>query len=357
MKQFIVVLTDGEGELKLENIRLIPAENEQDAIIMYSRIPSVNNIFGSFPKVIGYMEYKDGYPCPVFTHDIVMTTHKEFRVKFDKTAVEKWKEICMNADNVASEVLDCDDARKELTSAEIRYILECNGDDEFLEVDNSGHIKVKDGTIPITTKPEPKGNKEAVKSSNPTELYLDSMAKRKAMIIDRYRDDRKKDFSQNPSEKTYIVGVANRVNIEKMPIRPGTALVISADNSQEACKLYYDNMINYMEKEPVYAIEIIYGPICMSPDYDNVIVTFTSLFDSKEKEVIHQKAIVFPNNFEVIQSNLLYLTWMKYLSSTSGKIYHQYMEGRGLLNEFNENDDVFIVTAVIPKSSDIWFRR
>lgn len=357
MKQFIVVLTDVEGEIKLENIRLIPAENEQDAIVMYSKIPSLNNIFGSFPNVIGYMEYKNGYPCPVFTHDIVMTTHKEFRVKFDKTAVEKWKEICMAADNVASEVLNCDDARKELTSAEIRYILECNGDDEFLEVDDSGHIKVKDGTIPITAKPELKGDKEPVKFSNPTDFYLDTMSKRKAMIIDRYRDHTKKYSSENTGKKTYIVGVCNRVNIKKMPIKPRTALVLSANSSEEACKLYYDSMINYIEKEQIYAIEIIYGPTCMSPDYDNVIIAFTSLFDNKEKEVIHQKAIVFPNNFEEIQSNLLYLTWMKYLSSTTGNIYYQYMERRGLLNEFNESDDIVIVTAVIPEGSDIWFRK
>lgn len=87
--------------------------------------------------------------------------------RFGQTAVEKWKKICMSADNVASEVLDCDEARNELTREEIHYILEWSGDNEFVEVDDSKHIEVKDGTIARIMKvvgditssnyPEPRG--------------------------------------------------------------------------------------------------------------------------------------------------------------------------------------------------------
>lgn len=86
-------------------------------------------------------------PYSPLTEKLRGTIGKLREARLDKTAVEKWKEICMNADNVASEVLDCDEARKELTSTEMRYILEWSGDDEFVEVDDSRHIKVKDGTI------------------------------------------------------------------------------------------------------------------------------------------------------------------------------------------------------------------
>lgn len=47
---------------------------------------------------------------------------------------EKWKDICYNAENVASEVLNCDEAKAELTVNEIRRLLFIFGDDEFVEV-------------------------------------------------------------------------------------------------------------------------------------------------------------------------------------------------------------------------------
>lgn len=72
------------------------------------------------------------------------TIGKLKEARFNKTTVEKWKEICLNAENVASEVLNCDEARAELTPGEMRYILEWSGDDEYVEVDEKRNIKVRE---------------------------------------------------------------------------------------------------------------------------------------------------------------------------------------------------------------------
>lgn len=94
------------------------------------------------------------------------TIGKLKEARFNKTAVEKWKEICINAENVASEVLNCDEARAELTSGEMRYILEWSGDDEYVEVDEKRNIKVRErakrvcktvNEIEASNYPEPRG--------------------------------------------------------------------------------------------------------------------------------------------------------------------------------------------------------
>ncbi|MBO5319043.1 MAG: hypothetical protein J6B01_04445 [Ruminococcus sp.] len=59
--------------------------------------------------------------------------------------VEKWKDICLKAENVASEVLDCPEAKDELSVKEIRDILRWAGDDEFVTVTNDKRIVVRKG--------------------------------------------------------------------------------------------------------------------------------------------------------------------------------------------------------------------
>lgn len=56
--------------------------------------------------------------------------------------LDKWKYICYHSENVASEVLRCEEAKKELSIAELREILHWTGDDEFVEVTDKGDIVV-----------------------------------------------------------------------------------------------------------------------------------------------------------------------------------------------------------------------
>lgn len=73
MKQFIVVLMGELGEIDLNDIRLIPAEDKNEAVQKYCDIPRFQNAKnGSSIAVIGYVEFEDGYPCPKFDHDILM---------------------------------------------------------------------------------------------------------------------------------------------------------------------------------------------------------------------------------------------------------------------------------------------
>ena len=73
MKQFIVVLMGELGEIDLNDIRLIPAEDKHEAAQKYTEIPKFQNAKnGSSITVIGYVEFEDGYPCPKFDHDIIM---------------------------------------------------------------------------------------------------------------------------------------------------------------------------------------------------------------------------------------------------------------------------------------------
>lgn len=53
---------------------------------------------------------------------------------------KKWKDICLNAENVASEVLRCKEAQEELTVEEIRELLHYTGDDEYVYVSDNGAI-------------------------------------------------------------------------------------------------------------------------------------------------------------------------------------------------------------------------
>ena len=61
----------------------------------------------------------------------------------EETTVEKWKRICLEADNVASEVLASEDAKNELSAEEMREILKYTGDDEFVNVSDDGTINNK----------------------------------------------------------------------------------------------------------------------------------------------------------------------------------------------------------------------
>lgn len=80
MKQFIVVLMGELGEIDLNDIRLIPAEDKHEAVQKYTEIPRYQNAKnGSSITVIGYVEFEDGYPCPKFDHDIIM--NRTFAVK------------------------------------------------------------------------------------------------------------------------------------------------------------------------------------------------------------------------------------------------------------------------------------
>jgi len=73
MKQFIVVLMGKLGEIDLNDIRLIPAEDKHEAAQKYTEIPRFQTAKnGSSVTVIGYVEFEDGYPCPKFDHDIIM---------------------------------------------------------------------------------------------------------------------------------------------------------------------------------------------------------------------------------------------------------------------------------------------
>ena len=73
MKQFIVVLMGELGEIDLNDIRLIPAEDKHEAAQKYTEIPRFQTAKnGSSVTVIGYVEFEDGYPCPKFDHDIIM---------------------------------------------------------------------------------------------------------------------------------------------------------------------------------------------------------------------------------------------------------------------------------------------
>lgn len=58
---------------------------------------------------------------------------------------EKWKDICLKADNVASEVLRDPEAKDELTIEEMRAILRYTGDDEYVTVTNDKRIVVRKG--------------------------------------------------------------------------------------------------------------------------------------------------------------------------------------------------------------------
>lgn len=57
--------------------------------------------------------------------------------------LEKWKEICYTAENVASEVLNSEEAKAELTIDEARKLLEYFGDDEFIEINDNYEFIVK----------------------------------------------------------------------------------------------------------------------------------------------------------------------------------------------------------------------
>ena len=48
--------------------------------------------------------------------------------------VEKWKKICLEADVVSDEVLDCQEAKNDLTAEQLNYLLEYFGDDDFVFV-------------------------------------------------------------------------------------------------------------------------------------------------------------------------------------------------------------------------------
>lgn len=54
--------------------------------------------------------------------------------------LEKWKDICRNSENVASEVLRCEEAKSDLTAEEMRAILHWSGDDDFVYVTNDKEI-------------------------------------------------------------------------------------------------------------------------------------------------------------------------------------------------------------------------
>ena len=54
--------------------------------------------------------------------------------------LKKWYDICLDADNVASEVLNCEEARAELSVDQMRYILQETGDNEFVYVNENKEI-------------------------------------------------------------------------------------------------------------------------------------------------------------------------------------------------------------------------
>lgn len=54
--------------------------------------------------------------------------------------LEKWKDICRNAENVASEILRCEEAKADLTAEEMRVILHWSGDDDYVYVTDNKEI-------------------------------------------------------------------------------------------------------------------------------------------------------------------------------------------------------------------------
>lgn len=54
--------------------------------------------------------------------------------------LKKWYEICLLADNVASEVLKCEEAKNDLTVDQMKMLLKYFGDDEFVTVDDDKNI-------------------------------------------------------------------------------------------------------------------------------------------------------------------------------------------------------------------------
>lgn len=63
----------------------------------------------------------------------------------ERVTYKKWYDICLNADNVASEVLRDAEAKSELTVEEIRQLLREFGDDEFVTVTNDKRFVVRKG--------------------------------------------------------------------------------------------------------------------------------------------------------------------------------------------------------------------
>ena len=53
---------------------------------------------------------------------------------------KKWYDICFSADNCASEVLDSEEAKKDLSKEEIELLLSEFGDDEYVRVDSDKNI-------------------------------------------------------------------------------------------------------------------------------------------------------------------------------------------------------------------------
>lgn len=58
--------------------------------------------------------------------------------------LKKWYKICLEEENVASEILNGKDARKELSVHEIRELLKIFGEDKFVEVLDDGKMKIID---------------------------------------------------------------------------------------------------------------------------------------------------------------------------------------------------------------------
>lgn len=63
----------------------------------------------------------------------------------ERVTYKKWYDICLNADNVASEVLRDPEAKSELTVEEIRQLLREFGDDEYVTVTNDKRFVVRKG--------------------------------------------------------------------------------------------------------------------------------------------------------------------------------------------------------------------
>lgn len=53
---------------------------------------------------------------------------------------KKWYDICFSAENVASEVLNCEEAKNELSVQEFRDLFELFGDDEYVDVNDDKNI-------------------------------------------------------------------------------------------------------------------------------------------------------------------------------------------------------------------------
>jgi hypothetical protein len=52
----------------------------------------------------------------------------------DDSLYKKWRYICLVSDTVASEILNTDEAKQQLSIAESRNLLKYFGDDEFIEI-------------------------------------------------------------------------------------------------------------------------------------------------------------------------------------------------------------------------------